>query len=287
MKVLAFGEVLWDIYADEKFIGGAPFNFAAHFAKLGGEAYLLSAVGKDALAKDTLRAVAARGIRTDHISVSDLPTGQCLVTLDADRIPSYHLLDHVAYDDVAVPHLCEKMDVLYFGTLALREAHNREVLRRVIRENDFSEIFVDVNIRPPHYSEETVRFAMEHATFLKISDEELPTVLSLLSLPSSSREADVRAIAAAFSSVRYIIITLGGEGALLYDCFKDSFCKRAAEKVCVVSTVGAGDSFSAAFLVHFLGSHDGEAALAFASRVAGLVVSHKDAVPDYSMGDLR
>ena len=28
-KLLAFGEILWDVYPDEKFLGGASLNFAA------------------------------------------------------------------------------------------------------------------------------------------------------------------------------------------------------------------------------------------------------------------
>ena len=50
MKVLSFGEILWDVYPDEKYIGGAPLNFAAHFSKLGGKSYMISALGDDALA---------------------------------------------------------------------------------------------------------------------------------------------------------------------------------------------------------------------------------------------
>ena len=34
MKILSFGEIIWDIYSDKKCIGGAPFNFAAHCARL-------------------------------------------------------------------------------------------------------------------------------------------------------------------------------------------------------------------------------------------------------------
>ena len=37
MKIIAFGEILWDVFGDEKTIGGAPFNFAAHIARLGAE----------------------------------------------------------------------------------------------------------------------------------------------------------------------------------------------------------------------------------------------------------
>ena len=52
MKVLSFGEILWDIYPDKKYIGGAPFNFAAHLAKHGEEIYMLSCLGKDSLGEE-------------------------------------------------------------------------------------------------------------------------------------------------------------------------------------------------------------------------------------------
>ena len=37
-SALCFGEMLFDVFGDDRCIGGAPFNFAAHFAQLGGEA---------------------------------------------------------------------------------------------------------------------------------------------------------------------------------------------------------------------------------------------------------
>ena len=49
MKAIVFGEIIWDIYSEEKVIGGAPFNFSAHLSHLGCEAYLISAVGEDDL----------------------------------------------------------------------------------------------------------------------------------------------------------------------------------------------------------------------------------------------
>ena len=59
MKVVSFGEVLWDVYPDQKHLGGAPLNFAEQNKKHGLDAMLLSAVGADPLGKETLDAVAA------------------------------------------------------------------------------------------------------------------------------------------------------------------------------------------------------------------------------------
>ena len=70
MKLLSFGEILWDVYPDEKYIGGAPLNFAAHFVKQGGESYMLSAVGDDELGKNVLELLKNWDIKTDYVSVS-------------------------------------------------------------------------------------------------------------------------------------------------------------------------------------------------------------------------
>ena len=63
MNVLSFGEILWDTYPTEKHVGGAPLNFSAHFVKMGGEAFLLSAVGEDDLGSDALSFLKEHGVR--------------------------------------------------------------------------------------------------------------------------------------------------------------------------------------------------------------------------------
>ena len=47
MKILSIGEILWDVIGGEDHLGGAPFNFAVHSARLGHDSWLLSAVGDD------------------------------------------------------------------------------------------------------------------------------------------------------------------------------------------------------------------------------------------------
>ena len=98
MRLLSFGEILWDVYPSEKHRGGAPLNFAAHFAKQGGESYILSTIGNDELGKSALKLLSNWNIKTDYVLVSQTKeTGKCLVTLDSKGIPSYNILDNVAY----------------------------------------------------------------------------------------------------------------------------------------------------------------------------------------------
>jgi len=53
-KVTAIGEILFDIYPDEKRFGGAPFNFIYHVWKILGKANFISAVGNDENGKECL-----------------------------------------------------------------------------------------------------------------------------------------------------------------------------------------------------------------------------------------
>jgi len=282
MKALAFGEILWDVYPEERFIGGAPFNFAAHLARHGAEVYALSAVGNDSLGRESLTELAKLGVRDRYVTVSNTrPTGQCLVSLEKG-VPSYRLLEDVAYDDICWPGSDEGFDLLYFGSLALRSGRNLQTLKRLLAEMQFAEVFVDVNLRPPFFTRETVNFCLANATLLKISGEELPGVLELLELtPGASREKILAALAQRFENLKLILLTLGSEGAVAWDCAAKEALFCPARKVAAVSTVGAGDSFSAAFAARYFQGESLGACLAHAARVAGFVVAHRAAVPDY------
>jgi len=283
MAVLAFGELLYDVYTDKKCVGGAPLNFAAHFVKQGGAAYVVSAVGADALGQDLLEQIREWGVDPSFVSVlPDKDTGVCRVSLDERRVPTYTLLERVAYD--YIPTECVEgvsAPLLYFGTLALRSEANRQALSRLLRRMSFTDVFVDVNVRRPFISRESLLFALEHATIVKISDEELPYITETLYGTSYSPQEAVQKLRDSYPSLRLVVITCGGDGAIALDCGTGEMASCAAEKVQVVSTVGAGDSFSAAFLYRVLQGDSLTDSLKMAAKVAGFVVSQYDAVPEY------
>ena len=286
MKVIAFGEVLWDVYSDKKIIGGAPLNFAAHLAKHGNYVAILSALGNDEDGRDAISLMEKWGISQDFITtLSDKMTGKCQVTLDSNAIPSYNLLRDVAYDYIECNRTLFDFDVLYFGTLSLRSERNTALLRNILDTNSFKDVFVDLNIREPFSTESAVRFALDRATIVKISDEELPFVANALGIGDfCDYKIFARALANNFKKLKCIIVTLGAKGAYALDVTNSVECQCDAMNVKVVSTVGAGDSFSAAFLNQYY-SAPLDAALCYAARIAGYVVSNYDAVPDYNADD--
>ena len=283
--LLVFGEIIWDLYPDKACIGGAPLNFAVHFVRSGGKAALLSAVGKDELGRSALEFLEKNGVDTQFVAEVDAPTGRCEVTLSQAGIPSYYVVPDVAYDhipdDPALPRLAEEggYDLLCYGTLAQR-GESRMALERILREGKFRHIFCDVNLRPDCYDRESVENCLAHATLLKISDEEEPLLRKVAGyLPIGDPMDAPEALFARYGQIVAIVLTQGERGATLYRRGEAPVCVPATPAA-VVSTVGAGDSFGAAWLYHTLMGADDVTSLTLAANRAAWVIAHAEAIPE-------
>lgn len=156
MRIISFGEILWDVFGDERRIGGAPFNFAAHAAKLGVESYLVSCVGSDDDGKKALEECTRLGIKKDLISVGRrYPTGRCEVTLNGS-IPHYDIIANTAYDHILRIIPGKSFDALYMGTLAMRSPDSRRAFDHLLKSVPHTETFFYVNFRGNFYSKELV-----------------------------------------------------------------------------------------------------------------------------------
>ncbi len=285
-SVLVFGEIIWDVYPDKQCIGGAPLNFAAHFVRAGGKAALLSAVGDDHLADPALDFLSQNGVDTAYVARLPYPTGRCDVTLSPQGIPSYFVVPDVAYDhipaasDLPARAAADGYDLLYFGTLAQR-SESRAALSLLLTEGNFSRLFCDINLRPACYDAQSVENCLSYATDLKISDEEEPLLREIAGyLPPSAPVSDApAALLARYPRLENILLTCGADGAILYRRDTAPLAVPAAPAT-VVSTVGAGDSFSAAWFYHTLMGDDPLACLTAAARRAAFVISHSEAVPE-------
>ncbi len=288
-KILSIGEIIWDVFPDKQVIGGAPLNFAAHSSLCGAQSALLSAVGDDPLGKDALTALTEFGVNTDYVKTVPKPTGRCLVTLDENAVPQYDVLRDVAYDNICITDndiaaiQAERFDALYFGTLVQREPISAKAVRDIVKRCTFGEIFCDVNLRPNCYDKESVTFCLESAAILKVSIEEEPLLRTLGDyMPNDNNVRSVaRALCKRYDNLKIVIITLGKDGSYAYDVSNDTEYTQPSIGDTVVSTVGAGDSFSAAWLTSFLGGQPIEACMKKAAEISGYVVAHTEAVPRY------
>lgn len=280
MKALSFGEILWDIDGDVKTLGGAPLNVLGHISKLGGDCSVISAVGDDNLGKETLAAIDGLGIDRRFVSISAYETGKALVALK-DGIPSYSFPDPSAWDDIKLSDGQMEIlsgtayDVFIYGTLASRHNVSRGTLFSLLDGIKASEFFFDVNLRLSFYSAELIEECLRHATILKLNNDEVPIVSSLLGMNEGDFPYEVQRR----FPVRKVLISLGSKGSVCFD--GSTVINAEAGKVKVVDTVGAGDSLSAAFLYFLCRGDDTAAALAKASALADYVVTKRGAIPDY------
>lgn len=282
-KVLAFGEVLWDIIEGKPHLGGAPLNFAAHARQCGLETSIVSALGQDDFGNKALAGIQAMGVGTRYIQENDKPTGTVPVKITGGQ-PQYEILPDVAYDYIDIDQIdldeLEDFDVFYFGTLIQRSEQSRSALYALLNSQEFEEIFYDVNLRKKSFSKENILESLQYATILKVNDEEVDVLGPLLFGEMLSFQEFCETVIEQFANVHTIIITAGGDGCYLYA--HGHLALVSAEPVVVADTVGAGDSFSAGFVATYLKTGDALKAAEVANKIGGYVASQHGAIPAYS-----
>jgi len=286
MKVLAFGELLWDIIDGVEHIGGAPFNMAAHLSKMGAEAGMVSAVGRDKRGTRALEEVRRLGIRTDLIAeTAQFPTGIVNVEVDAHGKPTYEIREGSAWDRIELDAgqmktvSEETWDIAAFGTLAQRTSYNREVLKKVLEGAAPKEVFFDVNLRLEYYNAGILEDSLNAATILKLNDEEVPVISKLVFGREIPDEDFCRTIEKE-RGIPTTVLTRGKQGALVYH--RGTIIHVPIIDVPVADTVGAGDSFSAGFLYGYFQTGDAGKGARLAAELSSFVASRSGAIPSYN-----
>ena len=281
MKVLSFGEILWDVFPDSQNLGGAPLNFAAHLVKNGIDASIYSSVGLDELGEKAKENVEKLGIDISYVSTVSKQTGICKVSFNKDK-PIYEIVADTALDNIAYAPLQQNFVGLYFGTLAQRSAVSANTLKQICQSNAFDEVFFDINIRQKYYSKQTVDFSLKQATIFKISREEIAVLEELGICLQKDYEKICKELCEKYDNLKLVIITLDKDGALVYQKCENAIYYSDKPKNKVVSTVGAGDSFSACFFANYLKEKNIETCLEKAVKVSDFVVTKTEAIPEYS-----
>lgn len=283
-RILSCGEILWDLFPDGPRFGGAPANFAVQAALLGARVALLGAVGQDASGAEALRILHRFGVETSLIqSIRDAPTGTVLVSLDPAGKPTFAIQPDAAWDRLTwsgpLETALEDLDAVYFGTLGQRDPISRATIRRVLESAKARGILriLDINLRPPFYNEKLLRESIALASFLKLSDEELPAVTIACGIPPHANARESLAELRSRFSLDGIAMTRGAEGALLVT--SDECIEQPGIPVAVVDTVGAGDAFTAALVAGVLRGETPAAILRHACETASAVCAHAGAIP--------
>lgn len=277
--IVGIGEILWDMLPTGKALGGAPANFAYHAGRLGEEGWAVSAIGNDALGHEIMDIVNGKNLNK-IIAISSKPTGTVEVTLDAHGIPSYNIREDVAWDNIPftaeMEELARRADAVCFGSLVQRMASRESVMAFIRAMRDDALKVFDINLRQHYYTKDIIEESLQLADILKINDEEIRVVAGLLSLGADDTAA-CRELIGRYG-LKLVILTKGEQGSEVITL--DKVIPQAAGKCVVVDTVGAGDSFTAAFVVSYLRGDSLADAQRLASDTAAYVCSCKGAMPE-------
>ncbi|MEX0347980.1 MAG: carbohydrate kinase [Paracoccaceae bacterium] len=304
--ILCCGEALIDMLPDQTaagadaFVphcGGAVFNTAIALGRLGIETGLLTGLSRDFWGEMLRDALLASHVDPAFSVVSDRPTTLAFVQL-RDGQASYSFHDEnsagrgITQQDL--PDIPDRIDTLFFGGISLcNPPFGDSLVELAEREAGQRTIMVDPNIRPSFVSDaESYRTRLMRliaaADLIKVSDEDLAWLLP--DLPDDL----TRAQALLQAGPGLVLLTRGSAGATAIRADMPPV-SAAAQKVAVMDTVGAGDTFNAGFLakaralgllqrnrLQAASKSDLKSCLSFAARVAAVTVSRAGANPPWA-----
>jgi fructokinase len=286
--VFAIGEIVFDIYPDEKFIGGAPFNFIYHLTQLGISSRFVSRIGEDELGSEFLDFAKSKNIPWEEIQRDpEKQTGEVQVFLNMQGTPRFEILKDQAFDYLEDgPKLNFDADSFpsfaYFGTLAQRNSISENTIQETMtRLKNNSKIFLDINLRSPFYNYEIIDASLKNCDILKANEEELAELKRMLGLEYYPGENYLIDHFHKEYGIQSIFVTRGKNGADLYKPedsplpikYHPSFSPK------IEDTLGAGDAFSAKLIFELIQEKSEEEAMGLATDFASKICEIKGALP--------
>ena len=234
-SVIAFGEILFDCFPDRSYIGGGPLNFAWDLSQLHLPVALVSALGRDELGRQARAFLQEANIDQTWVADRPEPTGTVDIRLQGGE-PEFSINRNVAWEHIdPTQPLDTKPQLLYFGSAAQCSEINRQTLRLLLDLQPRHRLY-DANMRPNAYTDAIVLESLDHATLLKLNEEEWELIQQLTGQTAPEHMLT-------HFNLDAMAITRGADGATLY--LPDQILETASPPSIVIDTVGAGDAFSA------------------------------------------
>lgn len=282
-KVVAlFGEVLADIFPDHSVLGGAPFNVARHLRAFGMHPVLITRTGNDPIQKALLTEMNGWGLDISGVQYDPVyPTGQVQVSLE-NGSPRYDILPDQAYDHInaGMAHMIaisSKPELAYFGTLAQRSMPSRLAMDKFLSDGKCPR-FLDINLRSPWYSKDTIKRSLLRADFVKMNEEELEVISEYFKIKEQNSQQKALVLADHFE-IKQFLVTAGAAGGWLLNGQGLYLIEPAQMLHALVDTVGAGDAFTAVFIKGLLDGWDTHITLQRANQFASAICEIRGAAP--------
>lgn len=285
--IVCFGEMLWDILPEKELPGGAVMNVAYHLQKLGEQVTLVSRVGRDARGQGLMDMLHRYGLDTSLVQTDEQhETGKVYADMTNPHDVHYDIVYPAAWDFIEwAPALAARLKdkatrYFVFGSLCSRDKVSLHTLQQAMKESVIK--VLDINLREPHYTRAHVEWLLGECDILKLNNNELELISGWYH-PYVDKEQAVRLLSERFS-INTIVVTMGGEGAMLF--MEDVFYVEPGITVKVADTIGSGDAFLAGFLHSIIRGKAARECLLFANALGALVASFAGGAPDYKVTDI-
>lgn len=289
--VASIGEALYDCFAHEEVLGGAPVNLAGRLQQLldaaGGSCMLVSRIGNDRLGQRLVADLTRRNMATPYLQVDAVrPTGRVFVRLDEQGRPDFDIETEVAWDAIAFDEslyaLAPKCEAVCFGTLAQRCAASRGTIHRFLDLAKTALRVLDVNLRGDFYSAEILQASLSRADVVKLNEGELSRVHELLPefFGASAATDDLMFDLVEAFDLTVASLTRGALGTVLYTRERRIEGQPATfPRSSQADDVGAGDASCAGLVYGLLAGWPLERTLNLANVLGGYVASQPGGSP--------
>ena len=284
--IVIFGEVLADVFPDVTLLGGAPFNVARHLQALGLHPLFITRTGNDPLREELITYMHAWDMDISGLQLdTSHSTGKVIVHIQHGG-HRFEILPEQAYDFIDPAAIKNSLagrqpDLIYFGSLAQRAPKSRQALDTLLTETTVPRL-VDINLRSPWYDKASVEYSLHHTNILKLNAEELETISQVLGISQTTPEAQASTLINQYH-LQHIITTTGDSGAWVLD--ENGVTTQVSgyqQSAALQDTVGAGDGFSAVYIIGYLAGWPVETTLERANKFAAAICTIKGAAPDDS-----
>ena len=283
--VVGLGEVLWDKFYKEgklsgRALGGAPANFAYHAAQFGHEGLVVSAIGFDQDGSDIISELEAHALPY-HLDRVAFPTGKVDADITNPNAPVYTIHTRCAWSHIPfneeLREIAANTKAVCFGSLAQWGRESRASIRLFLDScpENCTKI-CDINLRQTYFTKATIRDSLRKADILKLNEDELSVITRLFGFKMAGEEVLCRRLMRAYD-IKMVILTKGINGSWIL--WKGGRSFQGTPRVKVVSAVGAGDSFTGAFIGSYINGATIQKAHETAVKVSAYVCTQKGAMP--------
>ncbi|QGY45098.1 hypothetical protein GM418_15900 [Maribellus comscasis] len=289
-KIVAFGEIVWDLLPNGKVLGGTPSNMVFRSNSFGEEGYLLSRVGDDKLGHAALNKLKELGISDENVQMdSAFPTGTVNITFDEKGDPRYNVTLDVAFDHIEFSaealKLARNADCLFYGLLPQRFGLSKNTIRELIKESPDSLKFFDLKLFEHFFDLTVVDFLLRNSNIVRIKEKEIGFLAEKLDLKPDSLEDFGALLLTKYKKLDLVLVTRGEGGIFAYSKRQGAFM-ISGYNIKMRDNIGSGMAFSAGFLHYYLNGKSIEDALEFGNAAGALNTSKRGATAIFNKKDV-